>query len=97
LKKEKTATSSSRSRDDATREACSAIRALTTGDDPREPASGAFAHARALAKAGAATALCAALAREAEAGDRVDLRLAQAARRRDEARRRERRHLPRDG
>ena len=62
---------------DATREACSAIRALTTGDDPREPASGAFAHARALAKAGAATALCAALAREAEAGDHVDLRLAQ--------------------
>ena len=61
----------------ATREACSAIRALTTGDDPREPASGAFAHARALAKAGAATALCAALAREAEAGDHVDLRLAQ--------------------
>ena len=61
----------------ATREACSAIRALTTGDDPREPASGAFAHARALAKAGAATALCAALAREAEAGDAVDLRLAQ--------------------
>jgi NAD(P)-dependent dehydrogenase (short-subunit alcohol dehydrogenase family) len=62
---------------EATREACSAIRALTTGDDPREPASGAFAHARALAKAGAATALCAALAREAEAGDHVDLRLAQ--------------------
>ena len=62
---------------EATREACSAIRALTTGDDPREPASGAFAHARALAKAGAATALCAALAREAEAGDDVDLRLAQ--------------------
>ena len=62
---------------DATRVACSAIRALTTGDDPREPASGAFAHARALAKAGAATALCAALAREAEAGDKVDLRLAQ--------------------
>jgi len=62
---------------DATRVACSAIRALTTGDDPREPASGAFAHARALAKAGAATALCAALAREAEAGDHVDLRLAQ--------------------
>tara|TARA_B110000977_G_scaffold131133_2_gene167143 strand:+ start:9469 stop:11208 length:1740 start_codon:yes stop_codon:yes gene_type:complete len=44
----------------ALREACSATRALTTGDDPREPASGAFAHARALAKAGAATALCAA-------------------------------------
>ena len=62
---------------EATREACSAIRTLTTGDDPREPASGAFAHARALAKAGAATALCAALAREAEAGDDVDLRLAQ--------------------
>ena len=60
----------------ATREACSAIRALTTGDDPREPASGAFAHARALAKAGAATALCAALAREA-AAENVDLRLAQ--------------------
>jgi hypothetical protein len=61
---------------EATREACSAIRALTTGDDPREPASGAFAHARALAKAGAATALCAALAREA-AAENVDLRLAQ--------------------
>ena len=60
---------------EATREACAAIRALTTGDDPREPASGAFAHARALAKAGAATALCAALAREA-AAETVDLRLA---------------------
>ena len=60
----------------ATRQACAAIRALTTGDDPREPASGAFAHARALATAGAATALCAALAREA-AAENVDLRLAQ--------------------
>ena len=59
----------------ATREACAAIRALTTGDDPREPASGAFAHARALAKAGAASALCEALAREAGA-ESVDLRLA---------------------
>ena len=34
---------------------------LTTGDDPREPASGAFTHSRAFAKAGAAAALCSAL------------------------------------
>jgi hypothetical protein len=45
----------------ALRAACAAVRALTTGDDPREPASGAFTHSRAFAKAGAAPALCAAL------------------------------------
>ena len=45
----------------ALRHACAAVKALTTGDDPREPASGAFTHARALAKAGAASALCVSL------------------------------------
>ena len=54
-----------RDRVDATalRAACDAARALTTGDDPRDPASGAFAHSRAMAKAGAASALTDALAR----------------------------------
>lgn len=47
----------------ALRAACDAARALTTGDDPRDPASGAFAHSRAMAKAGAAAALTDALAR----------------------------------
>ena len=45
------------------RAACAAVKALTTGDDPREPASGAFTHSRAFAKAGAASALCASLKR----------------------------------
>ena len=47
----------------ALRHACAAVKALTTGDDPREPASGAFTHARAFAKAGAASALCVSLTR----------------------------------
>ena len=60
----------------ALREACIAARALTTGDDPREPASGAFAHARALAKAGAAASLCAAFRTESLESN-VDLSLLQ--------------------
>ncbi|EEH56071.1 uncharacterized protein MICPUCDRAFT_40627 [Micromonas pusilla CCMP1545] len=52
----------------ALRAACDALRAVTNGDDGREPASGAFAHARAFAKAGAARALCAALENVSSAG-----------------------------
>jgi len=45
------------------RGACSAVRALCTGDDPREPASGAFTHSRAFAKVGTASALVSAIKR----------------------------------
>ena len=55
------ATSAAASDPHALRHACAAVKALTTGDDPREPASGAFTHARAFAKAGAASALCVSL------------------------------------
>ena len=78
----------------ATRQACAAIRALTTGDDPREPASGAFAHARARQGGRRDGAVRGAGAR----GGRGERRPAPraAARRRDATRRRERRHLPRN-
>lgn len=55
----------------ALRHACAAVKALTAGDDPREPASGAFAHARAFAKAGAASALCVSLTRVEASEDPV--------------------------
>jgi hypothetical protein len=51
----------------ALRAACDATRALTTGDDPRDPASGAFQHARAFHAAGACRSLSAALARAVKA------------------------------
>ena len=51
----------------ALRAACDATRALTTGDDPRDPASGAFQHARAFHAAGACRSLSYALARAVKA------------------------------
>ena len=51
----------------ALRAACDATRALTTGDDPRDPASGAFQHARAFHAAGACRSLSYALTRAVKA------------------------------